>query len=254
MCGRAEDAQQPGDEGRLSSPEPPEPPDRAAIASRAWNGAIALVVAVAFAIQLVLVFTGGSDANSGDAVGSASLLTRLIRMFSYFTIQSNLLVLIVTISLVLAPSRDGPLWRVLHLDALLGIVITGLVFGFVLSKQVHPTGAAHWATVGFHYIAPWAMLLGWLLFGPRPRIDRRTIGAAFIWPVLWIGYTLLHGAATDWYPYPFLDVTVKGYPRALANTGLVVLIALVLIAIFAALDRLPTLRSRRRASAESIAG
>lgn len=218
------------------------PDPAAATVSRVWHGAIAAIVAAAFAIQLILVFTGGADADAGSGGGAPSTLTRLIRMFSYFTIQSNLLVLIVAISLVLRPDRDGPLWRILRLDALLGIVITGLVFGFVLSKQVHPSGAARLATIGFHYISPWATVLAWVLLGPRPRIDRRTMWAAFLWPVLWIAYTLARGAATGWYPYQFLDVTTKGYARALLNTGIVVAIALALLAAFAGLDRLRAVR------------
>jgi hypothetical protein len=132
------------------------------------------------------------------------------------------------------------LWRVAHLDALLGIIITGLVFDVVLARQVHLTGAAFWATIGFHYVAPWAALLGWLGFGPRPRISWRTVVAAFIWPALWIGYTFAHGAATDWYPYPFLDVSKKGYATALINTAVVVIIAAALATALRFLDVLPT--------------
>jgi hypothetical protein len=30
-------------------------------------------------------------------------------------------------------------------------------------------------------------------------------------------YTLIHGAATHWYPYPFVDVTHIGYATAIRN-------------------------------------
>lgn len=222
----------------------------AAAASRAWHAAIAAVVAACFAIQFALLAGEGSPDADG---GSPAFATRLIRMLSYFTIQSNALVLIAAISLALRPGRDGRLWRVLRLDALLGIIITGLVFGLVLAKTVHPVGAARWATIGFHYVAPWAVLAGWLVFGPRPRIDRRTVAAAFLWPVLWVGYTLAHGAATGWYPYPFLDVARKGYGGALLSIGLIVLIALGLAAALAALDRLPAPRQPRRTRQEERA-
>jgi len=102
-------------------------------------------------------------------------------------------------------------------------------------------GAAYLANLGFHYIAPWAALLGWLLFGPRPRIDARTLAWAAIWPALWIGYTLAHGAVTDWYPYPFTDVNNLKYPTVLVNLGAVVLIAALLAAVLRLLDtRLPS--------------
>ncbi|WP_433491941.1 Pr6Pr family membrane protein [Nocardia grenadensis] len=225
------------------------PADRAPaadFAARACHLAIALVIAAALVTQLTLLFTGGPDTNSGRAEPDAGIGTGLVRLFSYFTIQSNLFLLVASAGLALNPVRDGRLWRVLRLDSLLGVVITGLVFVLVLADEVHLTGAAWWANLGFHYLAPWAGLAAWLVFGPRPRIDRRTIAAALAWPVVWIGYTFAHGAVTDWYPYPFLDVVRQGYPMTMINTLLVVVLAMVLIGLFALLDRVPTVRGRTR--------
>lgn len=211
-------------------------------AARAWFGIIALIIAISLVIQLTLLFTGGQDANSGASTGEIPVATRLVRFFSYFTIQSNIFVLGTSLALLLNVHRDGPVWRVIRLDAMLGIIITGIVYDTILAPLQHLTGWALAATVGFHYIAPWATLLGWLVFGPRPRMSWRTFGFAFIWPAAWIAYTFIHGAVTSWYPYPFLDVTAIGYPEALRNSGGVLLIAIVLAAILTVLDRrLPAL-------------
>jgi hypothetical protein len=195
------------------------------------------VVFVAMIGQIVLVFQGGTDVNAVTTEGDPGLGTRLVRLFSYFTIQSNLLVLASALMIAYRPDGDGSWRRVLRLDALLGIVVTGLVYETVLAPLVHPTGPALWITIAFHYFSPWFTVIGWVLFGPRPRIDDRTLGWAFGWPVLWIAYTFAHGAATGWYPYPFLDVTEIGYARALRNTTVVLLGAVVLALAFAALDR-----------------
>ena len=74
---------------------------------------------------LALVFSGGQDVNSFQDTAGESLPTRLVRLFSFFTIQSNLFVLFTSLALALNIFRDGKLWRVLRLDALLGIIITG---------------------------------------------------------------------------------------------------------------------------------
>lgn len=223
----------------VSTP-PTSPSRRAGTASRLWHLLIAVDVAVALVIQLGLILTGGPDPNTGEAVASVGIGTRMIQTLSYFTIQSNILVLIVAISLVIDPDRDGRLWRVLRLDALLGITITGLVFDLVLIRYVDPTGWQLVATIGFHYIAPWATLLGWLLFGPRPRIDRRTVAWAFLWPMAWIAYTFARGALVGWYPYPFLDVVDIGYVASIRNTGFVLAVAIVLVAVFMVIDRFRT--------------
>jgi hypothetical protein len=216
--------------------------------SRLWHAVIAVIVATCFVIQFVLSSLGGQDPNTGEAVGSLPASVWLVRMFSYFTIQSNLLILIASITLALDPQRDGRLWRVLRLDSVLGIVVTGLVFDLILAPDVHLEGVAFWVTIGFHYFAPWASLLGWLLFGPRPRIDRATIALAFIWPVAWISYTFLRGALTGDYPYPFLDVTTIGLPTALRNTAVVLAVGLVLALVLKLVDRLPSLGQRSTAS------
>jgi hypothetical protein len=211
-------------------------------ASRAWHAVLALVIAACMVTQIVLIVHGGTDVNTVTSENNAGLLIRLVRLFSYFTIQSNLFVLALAVSLVINPARDGRLWRVVSADALLAIAITGLVFGTVLARLVHPTGIAAWVNAGFHYFSPAATVLGWLLFGPRPRFDWATIGWMFAWPLLWIVYTFAVGAGTGWWPYPFLDAHLHGYAIAIRNTAAVLVIAVVLIAIFREIDkRLPVI-------------
>ena len=203
---------------------------RAVTVSRWWHGVIAAVILASLIIQLVLIFTGGADANSGETGEAVGVGTRLWRLFSFFTVQSNLIVMVVAAMLVLRPHRDGTGWRVARVDSLLGIIITGLVFAIVLAPKVHLTGAALAATIGFHYISPWATLAAWLLFGPRPRITWRTILYAFAWPLAWLVYIFIQGAFTDWYPYPFLDVTDIGLATALRNAVLVLVVGVLLAA------------------------
>jgi hypothetical protein len=223
--------------------------------ARVWFGAIAVVVAIALVIQVVLIFVGGQDANSG-ANATGPIGTRLVRLFSFFTIQSNIFVLGTSIALALNVFRDGRVWRVLRFDALLGIIITGLVYDAVLAPLVHPTGWALAATIGFHYIAPWATLIGWLLFGPRPRIGWAAMALGFIWPILWIVYTFVHGAVTGWYPYPFLDVTTIGFADSVRNSAVVLAIGIVLAVVLTLLDRyVPSLvRGADRTPAAELVG
>jgi len=200
-----------------------------------------VVVLASLVVQLGLVVTGGTDVNVGATTGHLGLDTRLVNLFSFFTIQSNLVVLVTAATLVADPFRDGRRWRILRLDALLGIVITGIVFATVLAGLVHHTGVSAWVNAGLHYVSPWVTLAGWLLFGPRPRITWRTVGWAFVWPVAWLAYTFIRGAATGWYPYPFLDVARHGYPTVARNSIAVLLLAAALAALLKLLDhRLPS--------------
>ncbi|GAA1572306.1 Pr6Pr family membrane protein [Kribbella karoonensis] len=204
--------------------------------SRWVQAGIAAVILAALVIQLVLLFAGGADANSGDSGTVVGLGSRLWRLFSFFTIQSNLIVLAAAVGLVLRPLRDGAFWRVVRLDSLLGIVVTGLVFAIVLAPQVHLTGWALAATIGFQYIAPWATLAAWLFLGPHPRLTWRAVVLAFVWPLAWLVYIFTQGAFTHWYPYQFLDVNDVGLATALRNAAFVLVLGLLLAAGLKALD------------------
>ncbi|MEV4348847.1 Pr6Pr family membrane protein [Actinoplanes sp. NPDC049596] len=220
--------------------------NRVRTASRVWHGLLFAVVLTSLLIQVVL-------SAQGD---DAPVTTRFVRLFSFFTIQSNVLVLLAAGALMIDPGRDGRVWRILRLDALLGIIVTGLVYATILAGTTDPHGAGWWSNLGFHYIAPWAALAGWIAFGPRPQIDLRTIIWAFLWPAAWIAYTLAHGATTDWFPYPFADATEIGYPTAIRNMLMVGVMAAAFAAILRLLDRrlpqtVPTLPAPLAVSSKS---
>ena len=205
--------------------------------ARVLHAVVALAVVVSLAVQLVLLLGSGTDANTGDSQAAVPVATRLVRLVSYFTIESNLFVLATSLTLALDPRRDGPVWRVLRLDALLGITVTGLVYWTLLAPVVDLHGAALAAGLGFHLVSPVGAVVAWLAFGPRPRITWSTVRWAFVWPLAWVAWTFLHGAVTGWYPYPFLDVTVIGSARALVGVGVVLVLGVALLLLLRWLDR-----------------
>lgn len=81
------------------------------------------------------------------------------------------------------------------------------------------------------------MVVGWLVLGPRPRINAGIVGWSLVFPALWFAYTLGRGALWHWYPYPFLQVPTHGYPTVLVNAVLVTLVLTAVSALFAAGDR-----------------
>jgi hypothetical protein len=77
-------------------------------ASRLWSTLTVLAAALAVLIELVLVIMGLS-AVTGDDVPPLGI--RLWRFVSFFTVQSNLLVIITVLPLIMEPSHDGRRWR-----------------------------------------------------------------------------------------------------------------------------------------------
>ncbi len=204
--------------------------------ARAWHLAVVVVIAASIAIQLVLLLTGGADANSGETGQSADVGTRLVRLFLFFTIDSNIVVLIVSLLLALSPTRGGFWWEALRLNALLAITVTGVVYALLLAPNIHLDGWAQATMIGLHAISPLGFVGAWLVLGPRPRFRLATIPAAFILPAAWIIVTFVHGAIADWYPYPFLDVDDIGLPAALLNALLILAAAAAVALVYRLLD------------------
>ena len=64
------------------------------IACRAWYAVLALVITASLITQVVLIVNSGTDVNTASSEASVGLAVRIVRLLSYFTIQSNLLVMI----------------------------------------------------------------------------------------------------------------------------------------------------------------
>jgi uncharacterized membrane protein len=146
-----------------------------------------MLVIVGLAIQAVIAVRapGTPPAHAAGTLAGAPLAGRLLRTLSFFTIQSNILAAVSSAQLARRPDRDGAVWRIVRLDALLGITVTGIVYSTVLARIHEPAG---WEQVStntvFHYVVPIMMVLGWLLLGPRPRIEWAVVKWALLWPVL----------------------------------------------------------------------
>lgn len=195
-------------------------------AARWWHLGTAVVSGAALLLQLVIILGRDND----------TALIRLVRLLSFFTIQSNIFVTVVSVTLFLQPDRDGPLWRIVRLISLACITVTGVVYVSVLRGLYELTPTDRVADTGLHYLTPVLVVVGWVLFGPRPRIGLRTIALTLIFPVLWLGYTLVRGALTDEYPYPFLDVPINGYAVVALNCLLVTGLFLAVAGVFRLLD------------------
>lgn len=205
--------------------------------ARGWHALTAVVALVALVVQVVLVASG--EAVLVEASLAPPVHVRLFRFCCYFTVQSNLLVLLTCASLALDPARDGRLWRVARLDAVVGITVTGVIHWFFLRPLLDLDGASYVTDKLLHLAVPLLAVAGWVALGPRGRIDPVTLRWALAWPAAYMAFTLVHGGASGWYPYPFTDVGDLGYARVLLNAlGVVALLLAVALGLRRADDAL----------------
>jgi hypothetical protein len=198
--------------------------------ARAWFAATALAALAGIVIQLPV--------TAGIRNGFfSSTPARVLNVFAYFTVESNLIVAVTCLLLALRPVRASPVFAAARLTGIVAITITGIVYHVALAKLLDLNSWALVADQLLHTVVPVLAVTGWLAFGPRGLATLRTAAWALVFPVAWLGFTLVRGALIGWYPYPFIDVTTLGYGRALANTGWVALVFFGIAAGAAALDR-----------------
>ncbi len=162
-----------------------------------------------------------ADQGSGFSLGD---------YLGYFTIESNIVgAVVLLIGGVLDPHSAR--WQVLRGAATLYLLITGVVYA-VLLAGIDVMLADRWINHSLHRVLPIVLVADWILVPARLRITAGLIGGWLIFPVVYRGYSLIRGKRVNWYPYPFLDPRVQGYPSLLIGVAiLAVVIALMAIGV-----------------------
>lgn len=192
---------------------------------------------------------------AGTATGTVALALLLgspLRALSHFSVQSTILLALVT----LASARRvwtarRPLPSALTGAALLYAVVNGLVYHLLLADAASPysvtgtTGApTGWHAVAHHLlhtVIPAAAVLDWLLLTAPSRLHLRQAATWLVYPLAYLGFFLTRAAlitagTPDRYFYPFLDAAAHGYKHTLANALLLGLSLYALAVLLVALD------------------
>lgn len=142
---------------------------------------------------------------------------RVLETVFYFTVTSATVVGVVHTLLWLNPNRRGDRFAILRLDALLMIIVTGLVYAVLLAPTSTATGWNFANTVLLHYIVPPLAVLAWLFAGPRGLLGFRHLPGMLVIPIIWLAICLLFGQITGAYPYSFVNVAVYGWAATLTS-------------------------------------
>lgn len=207
--------------------------------ARATSAAIGLLVGVAALLIQVSLSIPARLAQGRD------LLDALIWFFTYFTILTNIMLVLIYLS-ELYEARWLAWWRSPVTRGMMAGSIA-LVMGFyhfVLAATWSPEGWFLLADVLLHYATPIIYLLWWLVLQPKGALGFRDMGWMLLPPLVWLGWTMARGALVNEYPYPVLEAQRLGYGQVAVNIGAILLILLVLFALVVMIDRLA---GRRRA-------
>lgn len=167
------------------------------------------VTAVAVAVAIL------AELRLWDAWRNTDPDYRGLNLFSYFTVQSNLIAavtLLIGAYTLLTRTRLGRWFSLLRGAAVLYMLVTGLVYALLLqhNPDAHAALGFNLGNFMLHQFVPVFMVAQWLWWRPAHRITGRQSLLWLAFPVVWLGYTFLHAAIGGWYPYPFLDPSLAG--------------------------------------------
>jgi len=200
--------------------------------ARAFAAVVAAVAAFALVLQYVLLIRA--------TLGTVGPAFATVRFFSYFTILSNLLVLLV--SSMAAVAADASLCRwfarpMVRGGVALYIGVTMGIYATVLQQLWEPQGAQLWADSSLHYAVPTLYLLWWLFAVPHGALRWSDLLRWLLFPLLYLGWVFLRGAFAHEYPYPFLDLNAHNLAAVLGNCAGVFPLFLLLGGVLVLVDR-----------------
>lgn len=159
----------------------------------------------------------------------------LYNFFSFFTIQSNILAAIILLIVgfgTLLQKKSTPQFALLRGAATLYMTMTGIIYIVLLAgNEVALQTTIPWVNIVLHYAVPIIVLLDWLLFPPQFRLSFTKTIYWLAFPAIYLAYSLIRGAFTNWYPYPFLNPLTDGWGSVIMTCLIITIGAAGLIGI-----------------------
>lgn len=221
--------------GRPAAATPVFHPDRP------WIRVVRLMVALAILAALIT--------NTVEAVLGVSDVTP-IRLWSYFTLQSNLvLAAIFVIGAFVTRERLPDWWDTARGGAAFYMTMTGIIYVVLIAPpEEFLSWSLSWTGIVQHRIGPWAAFLDWVLVWMIAKAGWKRPLSWLAYPILYLIAAMVRGTITGWYPYHFLDpLQAGGWGGVATLTGVVVVAFLVMAAVMHGVGRLRTAVARRNA-------
>lgn len=192
------------------------------------------------AAALTWVAMGVSYARGLQTQSHLPWLTFTVNYFSYFTILSNLLVALYFTLTLLSP--QSPVGRFFNRPTVraaiaLYIAVTFLIYFVILSRIPFEPGGSRFVQGLLHYATPALYLFHWAVYGEKGTLRWSDIWRWLAFPLVYFIYSVIHGAWSGFYPYPFINAAQLGFPRVLLNSLMVLVTFTLLSLLLVALDR-----------------
>ncbi|WP_367714919.1 Pr6Pr family membrane protein [Nitratireductor sp. GISD-1A_MAKvit] len=184
----------------------------------------------ALILQFGLTLTSSMEAGR-------SLVGSVVFFFSFFTILTNILVVLVHMAALTGRLRFfSQAW--VRAGVAVAITVVAIIYWLLLSALWQPKGLFLLCDVTLHYIAPTIYLVWWLRAGADGTLTWRHVPLFVVYPLVYSVYVLMRAPIAGEVPYPFLDVEMHGWPSVLVTMGAILLTFVFLGRVAVMADRM----------------
>jgi Co/Zn/Cd efflux system component len=117
------------------------------------------------------------------------------------------------------------------------IAVVGLVYNVVLRFLWNPEGMQQLVDELLHTFIPIAFVAYWFFFVAKKELTWTSFIPWLIYPLVYCIYILIRGVFSDFYPYPFMDVSKLGFGKVLVNSLIVTAVFLGFSLLFIGIGR-----------------
>ena len=185
------------------------------------------------AFALAIVGLAALRAQFDALTGGALAVDRIWAMAGYFTILTNVLLVVHLLAITkgwqISASRAAGL--------MVAIATVGILYHALLASQFPTEGLGWWADLGLHTVMPLGFAAWWLGFAPKD-VRWRDVPQWLIWPAIYAGYAVIRGQQTGVWAYPFLNADALGWAHMARNMAALLLALGLLSLAIAALARI----------------
>ncbi|HEX4850262.1 MAG TPA: Pr6Pr family membrane protein [Puia sp.] len=174
---------------------------------------------------------------------------KVINYFSYFTILTNMTIAVGTsASLFFPKSAIGNFCSnaVTESGFTVYILIVGIIYHFFLRNLWDPQGSQWLSDWILHKATPILYFFYWAIFVDKGYLKWVNSVQWLVFPLVYFVYSLIRGASTGFYAYPFIEVNKIGYPKTLVNAAWILAAFLATGIVIIIADKIFVSRARRR--------
>ncbi len=168
----------------------------------------------------------------------------IVDALCYFTVLTNILVSLTATMRALGTRSVLTRPSALAASAVY-IAVVALIYSLLLRSLWAPEGVHRIADQILHDLTPLLYVLWWVLWAPKGGLHFRDAVWWLGYPLAYFAFSLLLGAASGRYLYPFADVAAHGLPAVARNGVMLLALFLLLGTVLVAAARVLPGRERR---------